>query len=201
MWHVRFTKKWLVDFCFSRNGASCSELNIFKARKHSHYWSDQDLKNTVVNLTLLQQLKVIMQGKLFRRCAHPLYCSVLSLGGNVNKRRMSKTDMRSIFPIKNQWNILVIGNYYVNYQNYKNLMLLTFSDTKRTLMHLFLFTNSAQRELVSICTQSIRNCNMYAEYTQLQYVRIVYATAICTQSIHSIVCAEYTQLQLTFLAL
>ena len=29
-----------------------------------------------------------------------------------------------------------------------NLMLLTSSDTKRTLMHLFLFTNSAQRELV-----------------------------------------------------
>ena len=36
---------------------------------------------------------------------------------------------------------------------------LTFSDTKRTLMHLFLFTNSAQREMVSICTQSLRNCN------------------------------------------
>ena len=35
-------------------------------------------------------------------------------------------------------------------------MLLTSSDTKRTLMHLFLFTNSAHRELVSICTQSIR---------------------------------------------
>ena len=34
--------------------------------------------------------------------------------------------------------------------NYQNLMLLTFSDIKRTLMHLFLFTNSAQRELVSI---------------------------------------------------
>ena len=33
------------------------------------------------------------------------------------------------------------------------------ADTKLTLMHLFLFTNSAQRELVSICTQSIRNCN------------------------------------------
>ena len=32
----------------------------------------------------------------------------------------------------------------------------TSSDTKRTLMHLFLFTNSAHRELVSICTQSIR---------------------------------------------
>ena len=49
--------------------------------------------------------------------------------------------------------------YYVNYQNYQNLMLLTSSDTKRTLMHLFLFRNSAQRELVSICTQSIHDHN------------------------------------------
>ena len=38
-------------------------------------------------------------------------------------------------------------------------MLLTSLDTKRTLMHLFLFTNSTQRELVSIFTQSIRNWN------------------------------------------
>ena len=75
--------------------------------------------------------KAIVQGKLFQRCAHLLYCSVLSL---------------------------VIGNYYVNYQKYQNLMLLTSSDTKRTLMHLFLFTNSAQRDLVSICKQSICNC-------------------------------------------
>ena len=45
------------------------------------------------------------------------------------------------------------------YQNYQNLMLLTFSYTKRTMMHLFLFTNSAQRE---------PGFNMYAEYTQLQ---------------------------------
>jgi len=34
-------------------------------------------------------------------------------------------------------------------------MLLSSSDTRRTLMHLFLYTISAQRELVSICTQSI----------------------------------------------
>ena len=71
-------------------------------------------------------------------------------GGNLNIRRMSRPDMGSIFHIKNQWNILVIGNYYVNYQNYQNLMLLTSSDTKRILMHLLLFTNSAQRELVLI---------------------------------------------------
>ena len=94
-----------------------------------------------------------MQGKLFQRCAHLLFCSVLSLGGNVNTTRMLKPEMGSIFHIKR---ILVIGNYYVNYLN---LMPLTFSDTKRTLMHQFLFTNSTQRELVSICTQSIRNSN------------------------------------------
>ena len=62
-------------------------------------------------------IKVIMQGKLFQRCTHLLYCSVPSLGGYVNTRRMSKLDMGSIFHIKNQWNILVKGNYYVNYQN------------------------------------------------------------------------------------
>jgi len=94
--------------------------------------------------------------KLIQRCTYLLYCSVLSLIGNLNTRRMSKPGMGSIFQIKNQWNILVIGNYYMNYQNYQNLMLLTSSDTLRTLMHL-LFTNSAQRELVSNCTQSIRN--------------------------------------------
>ena len=104
--------------------------------------------------------KVVIQGKLFQWCPHLLYCSVLCLGGNVNTRRLSKPDMGSIFHKKNQWNILVIGNFnYVNYQNYQDLMLLTSSDTKRTLMHLSLFTNSAQRELVSICTQIICNCN------------------------------------------
>ena len=103
--------------------------------------------------------KDVMQGKLFQKCTHLLYCSVLSLGGNVNTRRMSKPDMGSIFHINNQWHILVIGYYYVNYQNYQILMLLTSFDTKRTLMHLFLFTNSAQRELVSLWTQSVHNRN------------------------------------------
>ena len=94
-----------------------------------------------------------------------MYCSVLSLGGNVNTRRMSQPDMGSIFHIKIQWNILVIGNSSVNYQNVQNVMLLSSSDTKRTLMHPFLFTNTSQRELVSICTQSIHNCN----YLSLHY--------------------------------
>ena len=41
-----------------------------------------------------------MQGKLFERCSHLLYCSILSLGCKVNKRRMSQPDMGSIFHIK-----------------------------------------------------------------------------------------------------
>ena len=65
-----------------------------------------------------------MQGKLFQRCRHLLYWSVLSLGGNVNTKRMKKPDTGSIFHVKNQRNILVIGNYYVKYQNYQNLRLL-----------------------------------------------------------------------------
>ena len=35
------------------------------------------------------------------------------------------------------WYILVIGNYCVNYQIFQNSLLLTSSDTKRTLMHQF----------------------------------------------------------------
>ena len=119
--------------------------------------------------------KDVMQGKLFQKCTHLLYCSVLSLGGNVNTRRMSKPDMGSIFHINNQWNILVIGNYYVNYQN---SMLLTSSNTKLTLRHLFLFTNSAQKELVSICTQS----------TRLTAINIPCITFLMTSKYYSVCC-------------
>ena len=86
-----------------------------------------------------QLLKVLMQGKLLQRCTHFLYCSVLSLGGKVNTRRISQPDMESIFT-------KIINKIFWSY-------------TRRTLMHLFLFTNTAQRELVSICTQSRRNRN------------------------------------------
>ena len=41
--------------------------------------------------------KVLMRGKLLQRFTHFLYCSVLSLGGKVNTRRMSHPDMESIF--------------------------------------------------------------------------------------------------------
>jgi len=122
--------------------------------------------------SIIRNIKVLMQGKLFHMCMHLFYCSVLSLDGNVNTSRMSQPDMGSIFHKKNQWNNLVIGSYYVNYQNYQNLMLLSSSDTKRTIMHLFLFTNSTQRELDSICTQSIRNCNQLSLHYDLEKYEI-----------------------------
>ena len=118
-----------------------------------------DLLDFHKNQIFIGDPKDIMQGNLFQRYTHLLYCRVVSLGDNVNTRRMSKPDMGSIFHIKKQWNILVIENYYVNYQKYQNLSLLPPSDTNRTLMHLFLFTNFAKRELVSICTQSIHDRN------------------------------------------
>ena len=39
-----------------------------------------------------------MQEKLFQKCTHHLYCSVL--GGNVNTRQMLKPDKVLIFNIK-----------------------------------------------------------------------------------------------------
>ena len=48
-----------------------------------------------------------------------LYCSVLSLGGKVNTKRMSQPDMESIFTKIIDEIFWSIGNYYVNYQNYQ----------------------------------------------------------------------------------
>ena len=55
---------------------------------------------TTFDLNFLFLPKDVMQAKLFQKCTNLLYCSVLSLGGNVNTRRMSKPDMGSIFFIK-----------------------------------------------------------------------------------------------------
>ena len=96
--------------------------------------------------------KDVMQRKLFQKCTHLLYYSVLSLGGKVNTRRIH-------FSHKKSMKYSCRRKLLCELSKLSNLMLLTSSDTKRTLMHLLLFTNSAQRELVSICTQRIRNSN------------------------------------------
>ena len=117
-----------------------------------------------INAVIFIRVKVLMRGELFQRWTHFLYCSVhCTVFGRKSKLKTDVTAWHGIrFHKNNLWNILVIWNYYVSFQNYQNLKLLTSSDTKRTLMHLFLFTNS-----------TLRGCeNLY------QYVRIVYATAI-----------------------
>ena len=79
------------------------------------------LRRRMRKANLFGETKDVMQGKLFQKCTHLLYCSVMSLGGNVNTRRMLQPAMGSIFHIKkNQLHILVIGNYYVNHENFKN---------------------------------------------------------------------------------
>ena len=62
--------------------------------KEDNYWTHS---NCAVYIDIP---KDVMQGKLFQKCTHLLYCSVMSLGANVNTRRMSKTDMGFIFHIK-----------------------------------------------------------------------------------------------------
>ena len=61
-----------------------------------------------------------MQGKLFQWCTRFLHCSVLSLGGKVNTRRMSQPDMGINLHKNNVYNIQDIGNYCVYYQNDQN---------------------------------------------------------------------------------
>ena len=104
--------------------------DTWRVRVQSLNFQIQKLSQSVVTSHKLDlaNCKDLMQGRLFQRCTHLLYCSVLSLGGNVNTRRMSKPDMGSIFHINIKWNILPIGNYYVNYQNDQNSMVLTFSE-------------------------------------------------------------------------
>ena len=104
--------------------------DTWRVRVQSLNFQIQKLSQSVVTSHKLDlaNCKDLMQGRLFQRCTHLLYCSVLSPGGNVNTRRMSKPDMGSIFHINNEWNILAIGNYYVNYQNDQNSMVLTFSE-------------------------------------------------------------------------
>ena len=52
-------------------------------------------------------------------------------------------------------------------------MLSSSSDTRETLRHLFLFTNTAQRELVSICRQRIRNSNQLPLHYYLTLASVV----------------------------
>ena len=78
LWNI-LSMKWSI------NEMSNCEMSVYEMTQH--------------HMMYLEKTKDVMQGKLFH-CTHLLYCSVLSLGGNVNTRRMLQPDMVSIFHIK-----------------------------------------------------------------------------------------------------
>ena len=73
---------------------------------------------------------------------------------NENTRRVLQPDIGSIFHIKKSMKYSDHRKLLCESSKLSNLVLFTSSDTKRTLMHLFLFTNSAK-----ICMQSIHDSN------------------------------------------
>ena len=98
-----------------------------------------------------------MQGKVFQRCTHLLYCSVLSLGGNVNTRRMSpQPDMGSIFHKKKT----------MKYSGHRKLL------CELSKLNAFILLGLKTNTDASIFVYKFRpektGFKMYAEYTQLQ---------------------------------
>ena len=84
--------EYFIDF-LCENGSPCQALTSVLCLLYCPETVHCSTKNTYS----FEIIKVLMQGKLFQKFTHFLYCSVLSLGGKVNKRRMSHPDMESIF--------------------------------------------------------------------------------------------------------
>ena len=97
-----------------------------------------------------------MKGKLFKRCAHLLYCSVLSLSVNVSTRRMSKPDMGSIFHIKKSMKYSGHGKVLSELSKFNAFNLLGY------------LTNIDASILDYKFCPERTVFNIYAEYTQLQ---------------------------------
>ena len=98
-----------------------------------------------------------MQEKLFQKCTYCLYCSVLSLGGKVDTRRMSQPDMESIFTkmiYEIFWSKKTIV-WIIKILSKLNALFLL--DTRQILMY-FVYHFCPERT----------GFNMHTEYTQLQ---------------------------------
>ena len=104
--------------------------------------------------------KVIMQWKLFQMYTHLLYCSVLSLGANVNTKRMSQPDRGSIFHIKKS--MKYSGHMQLLCELSKFLKILCFYPPRILNKHWCIYS----------CLQIPPKENWF------QYVRRVYTTAI-----------------------
>jgi len=100
-----------------------------------------------------------MQGKLFQRFTDLLHCSVLSLSGNVNTRRMWKPNKGSIFHIKKS----------MKYSCHRKLLC---ELSKLSKFNAFILLGYQTNTDASILVYKFRprrtGFNMYTEYTQLQ---------------------------------
>ena len=130
-----------------------------------------------------------MQGKLFQRCTHLVYCSVLSLGGNVNKWWMSHPDMGSIFHIKKS----------IKYSGHRKL-LCELSKLNAFILHGYLTNTDASILLYkfrpertdSLYTQSICNCNKLSLHYNREVDSVVLSTSYSVQCSTTITnCAQY----------
>ena len=116
---------------------------------------------SIIQKTLLVSIcftKVLMHGKLFQRCKYFLYCSVLSLCGKVNTRRMLQPVMESISQKQSKkysgHRKLVCEFSKLSKLNAFNLL----GYQSNTGASILVYKHRPER-MVSICTQIIRNSN------------------------------------------
>ena len=119
----RFYKNWKQnlflqnencwEFCsFYKKNISALRWLYFKETSMKHFRHFFWLTIRVYHLGFC---KVLMQGKLFQRCTHFL-CSMCTVFGRKSKHKTDVTAWYGIHFYKNNLlNILVIGNYYVNF--------------------------------------------------------------------------------------
>ena len=98
--------------------------------------------------------KDVMQGKLFQRWTHLLFCSVLSLGGKVNTRRMSQPDMESTFTkimyeIFWSWEIII--------WIFKIIKIKCFYPPRITVASIFVYKFRPERNGLTMYAEYIRN--------------------------------------------
>ena len=127
-----------------------------------------------------------MHGKLFQRCTQLLYCSVLSLGGNVNTRQMSEPDMGFIFHIKNQWNASILVYKFRPERTGFN-MYAEYTQLQLTFLPLNPCLNVSSTVLSLCCTvlhciwvyRNVLYCTwMYLLYCTVLYCTVLYCTVL-----------------------
>ena len=102
--------------------------------------------------------KILIQGKLFQRCTHFLYCSVLSLRWKVNTRRMSQLAWHIIFHIKNSMKYSGHRKLFCEFSKLSKLNAFVLGYQMNTNASILVYKFRPERTVF----------NMYTEYTRPQ---------------------------------